>query len=179
MLKKINLLNKKFFRNDNSGKTQAFYNKNNPNLLNQKTIKELKYFSSIKKESKRICMHSSINQDLHDMIIVDFKNNFLPPHFHKKLSESHHIIEGKLKVLIFNNSGKIVNNYILSKTQNIMDRVEKGQCHLLMAITKTVIYHEVNKGPFNRKKPDMFIPKWFEKLDKLKKINFYKKMYKI
>ena len=33
MLKKIDLLKNKFFRNDNSGKTQAFYNKKNPNLL--------------------------------------------------------------------------------------------------------------------------------------------------
>ena len=179
MLKKIDLLKNKFFRNDNSGKTQAFYNKKNPNLLNKKTIKELKYYSSINRESKRICLHNNIHQDLHDMIIIDFKHNFLPPHFHRNLSESHHIIEGKLKVLIFNSEGKIINNYILSKTDNILDRVEKGKCHMLMAITNTVIYHEVNKGPFNRKKPDLHIPIWFKKINDLKKNNFYNKMYKI
>ena len=42
------------------------------------------------------------------MIILERNKNVYPPHKHFNKGECFHVIKGKLKVLIFNNIGKII-----------------------------------------------------------------------
>lgn len=176
MKKKPRLLNKKFYRVDKSGKSIAVFFKNSRPIVDNKMIKELKSISSLNRKTMRICLHYHIKDNLQDMIIIDFKNNKPLPHFHYNTDETHHIIEGKLCCFLFDKNGRIKSKCILSKFNNIIDVVDRNECHMVFPITNKVIHHETHNGPFNRKNRDMNIPKWFLKLSEKQKIKFYKKL---
>ena len=93
------------------------------------------------------------------------------------MSESHHIIEGKLACIIFDKKGEVMRKYILDNSKNILDRLNYNECHLLLPASDFVIYHETNVGSFNRKNPDMHIPKWFSEKNKKEKEEFFSHLY--
>ena len=177
-MKKNILKNNKFFYEDKLGKTRAFYYKNQRSVLNTEIVEGLKLISSEGRKTMRICLHSSVKDKLHNMIIIDYKNNPSIPHFHRTYPESHHVIEGKLGVFLFDRNGKLKSNYVLSKSNNILDRLGSNECHLLLPVSDLTIYHETNIGSFNRKNPDMHIPKWFSNMNEKEKEKFYSYLYK-
>jgi len=172
-MKNFDLLDINYFNEDKLGKTPAYYFNKTKHILDNNLIEELKLISSVERKTMRICLHNTIDDNLHNMIIIDYKNNPNLPHFHISTSESHHIIEGKLGCFIFDQDGKIIRKYILSKDHNILDRLNNNECHLLLPISDYVIFHETNKGSFNRHDPDMHIPKWFSKMTEKEKNYFY------
>ncbi len=94
----------------------------------------------------RISLHTSSEDDLHNMIIGIRKNSFVYPHKHQK-SESYHILEGKMALIYFHNSGDIDNILILNSNDILIARVDKGVYHASIALSNT-IYHETRVGPF-------------------------------
>ena len=167
------LLNKKFFIEDKLGKTPAYYFVDSTHILSQEIIEDLKLISYPDRTTMRVCLHDSIEDNLHNMIIIDFKDNPNFPHYHSSTSESHHIIEGELAVFIFDENGDLCRNYILSNKENIMDRLGLNETHLLIPLTDYVIFHETNKGSFNRDNPDMYIPEWFHNMNSIARKEFY------
>jgi cupin fold WbuC family metalloprotein len=55
----------------------------------------------------RLCAHPDTDDPLHEMIIVHARGAYIRPHKHPGKSESFHIIEGRLKVVIFEEDGGI------------------------------------------------------------------------
>ncbi len=178
-MKNIILNNKKYFFEDNKGKTKAFLIRSKNRKINKKMINDMIKITKKTRSTIRLCLHQSTKDTHHSMIIIDYKYNYLDPHFHLKTSETHQPIVGKLGVAVFSKKGKIIKKYILDGKNNFLDRLEEGECHLLLPITNFVIYHETNRGKFNRKKPDMHVPKWFKNLSLQKKKFFFSNLYKI
>src|SRR5437868_57411 len=56
----------------------------------------------------RICAHKTSADHLHEMLIVISKGSYVRPHRHINKSESFHIIEGELDVIVFNELGEII-----------------------------------------------------------------------
>ena len=172
-MKNCKLFDNNYFQEDKRGKTPAYYYKSTERILDNNLLDELKLISSAERKTMRICLHSSIEETLHNMIIIDYKNNLNMPHYQLSAIESHHIIEGELGCFIFDQDGKIIRKYILGKNHNILDRIDINTCHLLLPVSDYVIYHETTNGSFKRNVPYMQIPKWYSKMTGKEKENFY------
>ena len=107
----------------------------------------------------RICLHESLDNKVHEMIIVAHIDGNMPPHRHPAdKPESYHILDGKLQISIFNDDGSVKETFSLSDDSHPkMYRIKGGVWHQPIPLTEWVIYHEVATGPFNREKDLIFL----------------------
>ena len=115
----------------------------------------------------RICLHRNIKSIDQNMILIQNKKNFYPPHKHLLCGDTYHIIEGKLLVCFFSNNGKLIEKTILKKNQ--IFKTPSNIYHSTKPLTKTVIFHESRAGKFIRNKSSIF-PKWCPRTEKQKQI---------
>ncbi|MFB0566232.1 MAG: WbuC family cupin fold metalloprotein [Candidatus Aminicenantaceae bacterium] len=109
----------------------------------------------------RLCTHVSVNDSVHEMLIVHSKGSYVRPHKHLKKSESFHVIEGKLKVIIFDESGNIIEVISMgdySSGDAFFYRIQESRFHTVIPISGFVVFHETTKGPFLRK--DTLFAQW-------------------
>ena len=131
-------------------------------VLNEKIIHNLKIIASRHPLKRaRVCLHESLDNKVHEMIIVAHKDGIIPPHSHPiDKPESYHVIEGVLQVSIFNNDGALKETFVLKHDEHPkMYRIQGGVWHQPIPVTEWVIYHEVATGPFNKEKDVIFLEK--------------------
>ena len=167
---------KKFLIEDKKAKSKSFFLKDSRSVIDKKFLNflEQKYFKT--KKDFRICMHESKKSNHHDMIILQQKRNFYPPHKHLRKGETYHIIKGNMACVLFNEKGKIVKICLLKK--NDVFRTPLNIYHTMLPVTTYVIYHESKVGPF-LKKNDSIFPKWKKKFkNKIERKLFKSKIFK-
>ena len=148
---------KLFLKQDKKAKSTSFFFKKKGHAFNTGHIKFLENYYKKEKKDVRICLHTSIQEKHHDMIILQQKKNFYPPHKHLRKGETYHIIKGSMACVLFNKKGKIINFCKLKK--NDIFRTPTNVFHTMLPITKTVIYHESKVGSL-LKKNDSIFSKW-------------------
>ena len=81
---------------------EVLYTTENITQINKSDIDQLKILSrSNPRKRIRICTHPDIGDNIHEMIIIHASGAYITPHKHIGKSESFHIIEGVLLVVIF------------------------------------------------------------------------------
>ncbi|MDQ5985802.1 MAG: hypothetical protein CSYNP_01519 [Syntrophus sp. SKADARSKE-3] len=110
---------------------------------------------ALKTERRRIrlCAHPRMEDTLHEMIIVLPRGTYVRPHKHLGKSESFHIIEGRMKVFLFDDDGSVRDILPMSTIDsgaNIYYRLSESQFHTAVPETPLVVFHEVTNGPFHR-----------------------------
>ena len=96
-------------------------------------------------------LHKNHDSNVQEMIIVLLKDSKIGIHKHPiGKPESYHVIEGILKVKIYDEKGKIENEIILEKNKNSFLHNPGDIWHEPEAISDVVIYHEVYTGPFEK-----------------------------
>lgn len=101
----------------------------------------------------RLCAHPNIQDALHEMIIVLSQGFYVRPHKHMGKSESFHIIEGSLKVIIFDEDGSIQSVFKMGHTgsgETLFCRMSDNTYHTVVPQSQVVVFHEVTNGPFRR-----------------------------
>ena len=100
----------------------------------------------------RYCLHKSVESKVHEMLICISKDDYSRPHKHNSVSESHMIIEGSILVVLFEEDGKIMDYFVLSRKQEdyLIHRIEPGIYHMSIPISDVAIFCEVKQGPFNK-----------------------------
>ncbi|MEJ1298727.1 MAG: WbuC family cupin fold metalloprotein [Candidatus Sedimenticola sp. (ex Thyasira tokunagai)] len=100
----------------------------------------------------RLCLHCDTQSPVQEMINVFCHDSYLRPHRHPQgKTESYHIIEGVLRVYLFDELG-VVNTY--SDLCNSDPKAPflfyqpGGLWHMPVAMTPFVVFHEVYTGPF-------------------------------
>ena len=101
----------------------------------------------------RLCTHSDPREVLHEMLIVHDKNTYVRPHKHPGKSESTHIIEGLVDIVLFDDDGKI--DRVLNMGDYASDkifyfRMTTPVFHTLIIRSDILVFHETTNGPFNR-----------------------------
>jgi len=118
----------------------------------------------------RICTHLSMENKLHEMLIVHIKGNaYVRPHKHIEKSESFHIIEGSLNVIVFNNSGEIKEVIQMGepkKDRHFYYRLGEDSFHTVVPTSAVVVFHETTNGPFEPK--DTIFADWSPVLEDIK-----------
>ena len=101
----------------------------------------------------RLCAHPSINDLLHEMLIVHEKGTYVRPHKHLNKTESVHIIEGLVDVVVFDDDGKITDVIQMGDYKSgrvFYYRMQYPYFHTLLIHSDILLFHEVTNGPFNR-----------------------------
>lgn len=125
---------------------------------------EIGYFKELSLENDRkrirLCTHSAPEAVLHEMLIVHGKDAYVRPHKHLAKSESVHIIEGQVDVVLFTDDGRIqqvikMGDY--SSNSVFFYRLEQPIFHTLIIRSEVLVFHETTNGPLD-KETTIFAP---------------------
>jgi len=99
----------------------------------------------------RLCTHENVEDTLHEMLIVLNKGIYIRPHKHLSKSESFHIVEGLVNVIIFDQEGKIVDVIPMGaypSAHKFYYRLSPKCYHTPIIVSDIVVFHETTNGPF-------------------------------
>lgn len=108
----------------------------------------------------RVCLHHSAAHPTQEMVIVFHRDSYMPPHRHPQgKSESYHLLEGSLRVFIFDDTGLVLGTLPLTAGGAVLYRLAAPLWHMPVPTSEWVVYHEVYTGPFV-KTTDVEFPPW-------------------
>ncbi len=98
----------------------------------------------------RICTHLQSTDTLQEMLIAMVRGRYIRPHAHRGKSESLHMVEGELTVVLFGNDGRIQRLVDLSAngSQDLYYRLAAPTFHTVVLRTQLAVFHETTNGPF-------------------------------
>jgi cupin fold WbuC family metalloprotein len=131
---------------------EVLYTTENITKINKSDIDQLKILSrSNPRKRIRICTHPDIGDNIHEMIIIHASGAYITPHKHIGKSESFHIIEGVLLVVIFDEKGGIIEQIRMGDSESGLTfyyRLPANYFHTVVPQSELVVFHEVTNGPF-------------------------------
>jgi len=159
---------------DNGARSVAYFCLRTPVMVDKELIRKLKEIAAALNGTKnvRLCLHDSPKAIFHNMIVLENKIKYYRPHKHPSKSETFHIIEGTMAVIVFAENGQIENSSVLDAQENFLYRVDANTYHAVMPLSDLVIYHESKPGPFIGKS-DIY-PSWAPEESNIELVNQYK-----
>ena len=141
---------------------EVFYTTDSITCVDEQSIDFLKSKAANNRRKRaRLCTHLSPEDVLHEMLIVHCKGTYVQPHKHIGKSESFHIIEGSLGVVVFDDSGKIIKVIHMGDPSLglvIYYRLSDSFYHSVVPLSDIVVFHETTNGPFKRE--DIVLAPW-------------------
>jgi cupin fold WbuC family metalloprotein len=114
----------------------------------------------------RLCAHKDVNDKLHEMLIVHARDCYVRPHKHLAKTESFHIIDGVVDIVLLDETGRIIEVVPMggySTGRKFFYRLADPYYHTLLIRSDHVVFHEITNGPFDRG-DTMFAP-WSPELE--------------
>lgn len=108
---------------------------------------------SSRRKTTRLCAHTSIDDELHEMFIVHARDTYIRPHNHLNKSVSFHVIEGVADLVLFDESGDIADVIPLGSYgsgRSFYSRISEPRYYTQVIQSEYLVFHEINKGPFIR-----------------------------
>lgn len=108
----------------------------------------------------RLCAHSGVTDPLHEMFIVHERGCYVRPHKHFGKSESFHVVSGDVDVVVFDDSGNILNVIAMGpygSQRPFFYRIAEPLFHTLLIRSDVLVFHETTSGPFKREQT-LFAP---------------------
>ena len=133
---------------DDSGKSPAYFCLRKPVAVTRELIADLVARGKGTGQGIRLCLHESPGALLHDMIVVHYTGQYFRPHKHMEKSESYHMIEGGMGVVVFDDEGKVVDACRMDTSDTTVYGVGTGMYHTNFPLTEVAVYHESRPGPF-------------------------------
>jgi cupin fold WbuC family metalloprotein len=100
----------------------------------------------------RICSHPGIDDNLHEMLIIHAQGTYVRPHKHLGKSESFHVVEGSVDVVLFDDHGGITRVIPMSDYRSgakFYYRLSDPYYHTLLIRSDHLVFHEITNGPFD------------------------------
>ena len=101
----------------------------------------------------RLCAHDGVGDSLHEMLIVHERSCYVRPHKHVGKSESFHVIEGEVDVVIFDEDGavsRVIQMGSFASGRPFFYRIAEPLFHTLLIRSEVLVFHETTGGPFRR-----------------------------
>ena len=98
----------------------------------------------------RLCAHPGNDDLLHEMIIALSRQSYIRPHRHPNKSESFHIIQGAVDIIIFDDVGGITDRLSLGDLSTglpMFYRLNAPLFHTLIIRSDVLVFHETTNGP--------------------------------
>lgn len=154
---------------------EVLYTSEDITVVNARDIQFLKDAASHTQRKRiRLCAHRDQGNPLHEMLIVLARGSYIRPHIHKEKTESFHIVEGKLRVVVFTDDGELagfINMGPLSSGEVFYYRLSNSSFHTVIPISDFVVFHETTNGPFRSE--DTIFPAWAPPEGDREKIEVY------
>jgi len=102
-------------------------------------------------QKSRLLLHQNIKDSLHQMLIVHSKGQYIRPHINTVSAKSWQVVEGKLALLYFSDSGELIDHVFMSSITDgdaFMVRLSESFFHTLIPITNKTVIVETILGPF-------------------------------
>lgn len=109
----------------------------------------------------RLCAHRDSSDLLHEMFIVLHRDTYVRPHKHAAKSESFHMVQGAVDVILFDDAGNIQQIVALSdfaSGEPFYYRLNIPAYHTVLPRTEYALFHETTNGPFRQ--GDTLFPDW-------------------
>ncbi len=103
------------------------------------------------RKSIRLCMHTSINDCVHEMFILHSQQTYIRPHKHPNKDVSYHIIEGIADMVVFNEEGVIVDVIPMGEYgmgRYFYYRFNEVYYYAPLVRSDFLLFHETIDGPF-------------------------------
>lgn len=101
------------------------------------------------KRRARICAHRDVGAPVHEMFIAFASGCYIRPHKHLAKSESYFVVEGRLDLVFFDESGRPVDAIELRAGDGpSYCRTEIEQFHTVVIRSDIALVHETTRGPF-------------------------------
>ncbi len=100
----------------------------------------------------RLCAHPDAADALHEMLICLARGTYVRPHRHRGKSESFHIIEGELDVVLFHDDGTVREFIRMGPYHTggvFFYRLAEPCFHTVLVNTPHALFHETTNGPFD------------------------------
>lgn len=100
----------------------------------------------------RICSHPDVADTLHEMLIVHARDTYVPPHKHLGKSESFHVIDGTVDVVLFDEQGgvtRVIRMSDYARGGKFYYRLSAALYHTLLIRSDHIVFHETTNGPFD------------------------------
>jgi cupin fold WbuC family metalloprotein len=99
----------------------------------------------------RFNAHGGAGEVVQEMILAVSRDSYIPPHKHPGKSESFHIVEGEVDVVLFDDGGQIrevvhLGNLLSGKP--FYYRTSQAYFHAVVIQSDFAIFHETTNGPF-------------------------------
>ena len=144
------MLSDQFIR-DHSAKSLSFFSTTSTTVVNDDLIDELVAESERNNKcNARICLHPGPDSNFHEMIILERKGYYFPPHRHVGKAQSVHILRGEAAVFVFDGGRGRAHCAVFGRYGNWIVRIAENAYHLTLPLTDYVVYHECKPGPFLR-----------------------------
>lgn len=124
--------------------------------------------SGNERKRMRVCTHASHLDPLHEMLICLGRGSYIQPHRHVGKSESFHMVEGLLSVVLFTHDGKVSQVITLGRYASgypFYYRLSSSLFHTVVIHSETAVFHEVTNGPFKPGQTEY--PSWAPQPDDL------------
>jgi len=99
----------------------------------------------------RVCLHRAAQDTVQEMVIALCQDALFRPHRHRGKTESFHMIEGELDLVIFNETGTPLRTIRMGPAgsgKTFCYRLNASLYHALLPRTPHVVFHETTAGPF-------------------------------
>lgn len=99
----------------------------------------------------RLNLHRSEKDAVHEMLIAFCRDSLVPPHRHPGKSESFHVIEGEVLIVVFDDHGNVQQRLHLGQVGSGRDfiyRQGKPMWHTVIPLSEVAVVHETTSGPF-------------------------------
>ena len=124
-----------------------------PTIVTDAAISFLKSVAAGNRRRKaRLCTHPGNDDALHEMLIAHMSDTYVQPHKHLGKSESFHMIEGRLKIFLFDDNGSWRQTIQMTEPGGggtMYYRLQSETFHSVLPETEFVVFHEVTNGPFD------------------------------
>ena len=100
----------------------------------------------------RLCLHLSQDDLVQEMLIAFCRGSYIRPHRHVAKSESFHVVEGELLVVLFGDDGKPIREFRmgpLGSGKNFIYRLASDTWHTVVPLSEYVVIHETTTGPWD------------------------------
>jgi|SRR5437773_9236685 len=99
----------------------------------------------------RVCAHRSVDDAVHEMLIVMVRGCYIRPHKHVGKSESFHVVEGSVDVVVFDEEGRVTKVLPLgdyASGDGFYYRSDVALYHTVFIRSAAAVLHETTRGPF-------------------------------
>ncbi len=108
----------------------------------------------------RLCAHATLEDAVHEMVVVHTRETYVRPHMHLGRGESFHVIEGVADAVGFDEDGRVTWALRLGVAGSglpFFHRAGEPGFHTVLVRSAWFVFHETTRGPF-RPEGSVFAP---------------------